>query len=122
MGQGKFHTETTNTLDYVVRQADSVMKSLTNVSNYLTAAKNVGVAQFFLPANIKQSIDHVDKSINASSTILQRGTGENAERIQHVLDSASVNLFVNFLLFKKIYMYIFIVTFHCFKVKHSYSY
>ncbi|PON36889.1 hypothetical protein TorRG33x02_348390 [Trema orientale] len=89
MGQGKFHSETTNTLDYVVQQADSVVKSLGNVSNYLNAAKNVSVAQFSLPANVDQSIDSVEKKINASSTILQQGTGDNADGIQRVLDSVS---------------------------------
>lgn len=104
MGQAKFHSETTNTLDYVVQQADSVVKSLANVSNYLNAAKNVEVAQFFLPSNIKQSIDTVEKSINASSTILQQGTGDNADRIQHVLDSVSVkSLFLFFELFIQIF-------------------
>ncbi|KAF4347735.1 hypothetical protein G4B88_017814 [Cannabis sativa] len=59
LGQGKFHNETTKTLEYVVEEAESVVKSLENVSTYLNASKNVGVAQFSLPANIKQRIDSI---------------------------------------------------------------
>ncbi|KAM6582323.1 hypothetical protein CsatB_009325 [Cannabis sativa] len=94
LGQGKFHNETTKTLEYVVEEAESVVKSLENVSTYLNASKNVGVAQFSLPANIKQRIDSVENKINASSTILQQGTGDNANRIQHFLDSVRVALII----------------------------
>ncbi|XP_060965966.1 uncharacterized protein LOC115704919 [Cannabis sativa] len=94
LGQGKFHNETTKTLEYVVEEAESVVESLENVSTYLNASKNVGVAQFSLPANIKQRIDSVENKINASSTILQQGTGDNANRIRHFLDSVRVALII----------------------------
>ncbi|XP_062089455.1 uncharacterized protein LOC133795988 [Humulus lupulus] len=89
LGQGKFHNEATKTLEYVVEQAESVVESFGNVSTYLNASKNVGVAQFSLSANIKQKIDSVENKINASSTILQQETVDNADRIQHFLDSVS---------------------------------
>ncbi|KAG6383593.1 hypothetical protein SASPL_156646 [Salvia splendens] len=50
-GQGKFHTSTINTLEYVVYQADTTSESLRNVSGYLAAAKQINVDQVILPPN-----------------------------------------------------------------------
>ncbi|CAN1828458.1 hypothetical protein LINPERHAP1_LOCUS32236 [Linum perenne] len=44
-GQGKFHRSTTQTLEYVVSQADSTVENLKNVSDYLASAKLLGVDQ-----------------------------------------------------------------------------
>ncbi|GMN49948.1 hypothetical protein TIFTF001_019109 [Ficus carica] len=94
MGQEKFHDDTTNTLDYVVQQADSVVKSLGNVSYYLKAAKDVGIAQIVLPSKIQQSIDSVEQKINVSSTFLERETKKNADDIQRVLDYVRLTLVI----------------------------
>ncbi|KAK4395371.1 hypothetical protein Sango_1691400 [Sesamum angolense] len=56
-GQEKFHDSTKSTLDYVLGQADSTVSNLKNVSNYLTAAKKVGVDQVFLPQDVQNNID-----------------------------------------------------------------
>ncbi|KAL5066459.1 hypothetical protein RYX36_028196 [Vicia faba] len=50
--QGKFHGSTSNTLEYVVSQADFTAENLRNVSDYLGAAKNIGVDAVVLPADI----------------------------------------------------------------------
>ncbi|EXB67224.1 hypothetical protein L484_025702 [Morus notabilis] len=88
MGQGKFHKETSNTLDYVVRQADSVVKSLGSVSYYLDDAKDVRIAQIFLPSDSQESIDSVENKINASSARLEQATKDNSDDIQREFESS----------------------------------
>lgn len=86
-GQGKFHASTTDTLDYVVDQADIVVKNLKNVSAYLTASKKAGVNQAFLPPQVQSSIDNVASMIKSSATTLQTVTVENKDDIKNVFET-----------------------------------
>jgi hypothetical protein len=86
IGQGKFHDQTTSILEHVLRKADTVVENLWNVSNNLAAAKQVGVYQIFLPADVQNSIDKVQRMISNSSITLENETKKNSKRIRHVLD------------------------------------
>ncbi|KAL5547702.1 hypothetical protein UlMin_002933 [Ulmus minor] len=104
-GQGKFHNSTTNTLDYVVHQADITVENLRNVSDYLSAAKRIGVDSVSLPARVQNSIDEIQTKINSSASTLSSTTEKNSKDIQNGLDSmrlvliivAAVMLFLAFL-------------------------
>lgn len=104
-GQGKFHSSTTNTLDYVVNQADNISENLSNVSDYLSAAKKVGVDSIFLPSDVLKNIDSIQTKINSSASTLSKTTSDNSKNIQDVLNSvrlalvivAAVMLFLAFL-------------------------
>ncbi|GFZ17223.1 pentatricopeptide repeat (PPR) superfamily protein [Actinidia rufa] len=85
--QGKFHSSTSDTLDYVVSQADTTVQNLRNVSDYLAAAKHIRVGQVLLPPDVQNSIDKVNSEINASATALERETKNNKKNIEDVLDS-----------------------------------
>ena len=85
--QGKFHSITTHTLEYVVNQANVTAKNLRHVSDYLAAAKNTGVESVFLPPSVKNDIDSIQKKINSSGTALSSTTQDNSKGIQDVLDS-----------------------------------
>ncbi|KAJ4829666.1 hypothetical protein Tsubulata_034580 [Turnera subulata] len=91
-GQGKFHSSTTGTLDYVVNQANSAADNLAIVSDYLSAAKGVGVDQFFLPATDLNNIDKVKNMINVSANILKKDTEKNSDTIRTVLQAIRVTL------------------------------
>ncbi|XP_043720615.1 uncharacterized protein LOC122668109 [Telopea speciosissima] len=93
-GQGKFHGSTTDTLDYVVMQSNTTVKSLRNVSDYLSSAKQIGVDNVFLPADLQTKIDQVNTKINASANNLSHRTSQNSNDIQHVLDNVRMVLFV----------------------------
>uniref|UniRef100_A0A9I9CYM1 Transmembrane protein n=1 Tax=Cucumis melo TaxID=3656 RepID=A0A9I9CYM1_CUCME len=93
-GQGKFHSITTRTLDYVVGQADDTVVNLHNVSDYLSAAKKIGVATAFLSPDIQTKIDDIDRKLNSSATTLSEKTGENSENIQYVLDHIRLALII----------------------------
>ncbi|CAN1828456.1 hypothetical protein LINPERHAP1_LOCUS32236 [Linum perenne] len=75
---GKFHRSTTQTLEYVVSQADSTVENLKNVSDYLASAKLLGVDQVFLPADVQTDIDQIGGRINSSASLLSEKSSENA--------------------------------------------
>lgn len=89
-GQDKFHHSTTNTLDYVVSQADFTVGELRNVSDYLSQAKQLGVDQVFLPANVQTDIDQIQIKINSSASNVADKTAENADDMKDLLDSVWV--------------------------------
>ncbi|KDP30199.1 hypothetical protein JCGZ_16981 [Jatropha curcas] len=93
-GQQKFHSITTHTLEYVVSQANVTAENLRNVSDYLAAARSVSVDNIFLPGNVRNSIDNIEKQINSSSTTLSSRTQDNSEDIQHGLDSMRLALII----------------------------
>lgn len=93
-GQGKFHGSTTSTLGYVVDQAETTSENLKNVSEYLSAAKRIGIGSTFLPANVQTNIDHAETKINASATTLDTKTQKNSKDIQDLLDAVRLALIV----------------------------
>lgn len=86
-GQGRFHASTTNTLKYVVGQADLTVGNLRNFSRSLASAKKVGVNQIFLPANVQSKIDVLDTKLNSSANALANRTADNSKKIKNVLDA-----------------------------------
>ncbi|XP_042484416.1 uncharacterized protein LOC122064724 [Macadamia integrifolia] len=93
-GQGKFHASTTDTLDYVVMQANMTVNKLRNVSDYLSSAKQIGVDNVFLPSSLQTKIDQVDAMINSSANTLSQRTSQNADKIQQVVDDVRLILIV----------------------------
>ena len=67
-------------------QADDTVVNLRNVSDYLNAAKKIGVASAVLPGDVQNKIDDIEKKINSSAAILSEKTGSNSKAIQYVLD------------------------------------
>nr|VDC94512.1 unnamed protein product [Brassica oleracea] len=104
-GQGKFHASTTDTLDYVVRQANFTSENLRNVSDYLNAAEKVDVQSLVLPGDVLTKINDIQRKINSSATTLSVKTMENQDKIQSVLNNmrlaliliAAVMLFLAFI-------------------------
>ncbi|XP_048129461.1 uncharacterized protein LOC115752701 [Rhodamnia argentea] len=93
-GQEKFRGSTSSTLKYVVKQADTTVEKLNNVSDYLAAAKRVGVDQVALPPNIQHNIDKVETKINSSATTIDRKADQNSDKIQHVLNSVRLAVII----------------------------
>ncbi|KAL8496910.1 hypothetical protein ACS0TY_020552 [Phlomoides rotata] len=93
-GQGKFYTSTVNTLDYVVRQADTTSESLRNVSGYLSAAKQINVDQVILPSNVIGDIDRIQTKINSSADTLSTKTEDNSRKIKDLIEAVRLALIV----------------------------
>lgn len=87
MGQDEFHGEAVDTLNYVVNQSDYTVQTLINVTGYLSLAKTVNVAQFYLPQDVKDSIDKLNIDLNSASDTLGRKTHQNSRKIRTVFDA-----------------------------------
>lgn len=86
IGQGKFHNSTTNTLDYVVNQANTVTEKLGDLSEYLSAAKRVGVDQDFLLSDFQNGIDKLQLMIHSVASNFGSKTKKKSKDIQHVFN------------------------------------
>ncbi|KAJ8641244.1 hypothetical protein MRB53_017938 [Persea americana] len=93
-GQGKFHGSTGDTLDYVVKQANLTVDNLKNFSKDLATARNVGVEQVFMPADVQARIDKIEKRLNGSANDLAARTQDNSKKIQDLLDSVRIYLII----------------------------
>ena len=73
-------------------QADFTAENLRNVSDYLDAAKKIGVDAVFLPADVQKEIDDIKTKINSSAAELSSKTKDNSETIKDVIDAMLVHL------------------------------
>ncbi|KAL1553638.1 hypothetical protein AAHA92_14288 [Salvia divinorum] len=85
VGQVDFHGEAMHTLDYVVNQSEYTVETLRNVTEYLSLAKTVSVAQIFLPSDVENDIDRLNVDLNSAADTLELKTNENSSKIRKVL-------------------------------------
>nr|GEV02974.1 chaperonin like [Tanacetum cinerariifolium] len=93
-GQAKFHHSTTETLKYVVHQANTTAGKLRNLSDDLESAKKIGVAQVFLPVQVQSDIDEIQTKLNSTSYALSERTEDNKDDIHRVLDTVTLVLII----------------------------
>lgn len=91
-GQGKYHSSTLNTLEYVVQKANTTSESLKNVSGYLSSAKQINVDQVILPSNVQADIDQIQSKINSSAITLSTKTQDNSEKIKNLIERVRLAL------------------------------
>ncbi|XP_047965987.1 uncharacterized protein LOC125210479 [Salvia hispanica] len=84
VGQVDFHGEAMDTLNYVVNQSEFTVDTLRNVTEYLSLAKTVNVAQIFLPSDIGNDIDQLNVQLNSAADTLELKTNENSSKIRIV--------------------------------------
>ncbi|GJS82380.1 ion transport domain-containing protein [Tanacetum coccineum] len=87
VGQDEFHSEAVDTLNYVVNQSDYTVQTLVNITGYLALEKTVNVAQFYLPSDVKDSIEKLNVYLNKASDTLGRKTHQNSLKIRNVFDA-----------------------------------
>nr|GMD23487.1 WD repeat and HMG-box DNA-binding protein like [Ipomoea batatas] len=92
VGQDKFHVESLGTLKFVVNQSDYTVLTLRNVTEYLTLAKTVKVAQIFLPSNVMDDIDRLNEDLNDAADMLEEKTNDNSNRIRGVFNVVRTSL------------------------------
>lgn len=81
-----FHNKTSDTLDYIVSQADTIFETMENISRCLSSAKNVTVDSVVLPADVQGKIDDISVKVDDAASTLSSITTNNANKIQNVLD------------------------------------
>lgn len=101
-GQEKFNGEAIDTLHYVVNQSNYTVHTLRNVTEYLSLAKSIKVAEMFLPSDIMEDIDNLNVDLNTAADTLSNHTNENSVKIRKVFNA--VYVFINFKLFSYQYM------------------
>ncbi|KAL6528870.1 hypothetical protein OROMI_029046 [Orobanche minor] len=95
VGQGKYHTSTANTMEYVVHQADGISDNLRNVSEYLSAAKQINmIGQVSLPPNIQTDIDLIHTNVDSSARSLADKTDHNSKEIKNLIESVRLTLII----------------------------
>ncbi|EPS66363.1 hypothetical protein M569_08415, partial [Genlisea aurea] len=82
VGQNEFHGEASATLNYVVNQSEYTVQILRNVTQYLSLATTINVAQIFIPSDVKNDIDKLTVDLGTAADTLQRNTNEKSRRIQ----------------------------------------
>uniref|UniRef100_A0A7N0UET2 Uncharacterized protein n=1 Tax=Kalanchoe fedtschenkoi TaxID=63787 RepID=A0A7N0UET2_KALFE len=93
-GQKLFHNKTTDTLDYVVSQANATFDTIANISVCLSSAKNVSVDSLFLPTQVQAKIDEMAAKVDTAASTLSTITQNNAVTILNVLDKVRTALVV----------------------------
>ncbi|GFP83316.1 hypothetical protein PHJA_000475000 [Phtheirospermum japonicum] len=95
IGQDKFHSSTTSTLEYVVNQADTTSDNLRHVSDYLSAAKQINmVGQVSLPPNVQTDIDQIQTNVDSSARTLSDKTDDNSKKIKNLIESVKLALII----------------------------
>ncbi|KAL0424665.1 UNVERIFIED_CONTAM: hypothetical protein Sradi_1001300 [Sesamum radiatum] len=87
VGQVEFHGETLDTLNYVVNQSEYTVQTLRNVTEYLSLAKTVSVAQIFLPSDVEADIDRLNVDLNTAADTLEETTDDNSSKIRKVFNA-----------------------------------
>lgn len=90
VGQDKFHGEVLHTLNYVVNQSDYTVGILRNVTQYLSLAKTISVAQVFLPSDVMDDIDKLNMDLNTAANTLTEKTSQNSVKIKKVINAVYV--------------------------------
>lgn len=86
VGQDEFHGEVMHTLKYVVNQSDYTVQTLRNVTEYLSLAKTINVAQVFLPSDAMDEIDKLNRDLSTAANTLAEKTSENSAKIKKVFN------------------------------------
>ena len=82
IGQNNFYHESLDTLKYVVNQSDYIVDTLKNVTEYLSLAKTISVAQVFLPSDVMDDIDELNVDLNTAADTVADKMSINSHKIR----------------------------------------
>eukprot|EP00249_Psilotum_nudum_P005932 c19333_g1_i1 orf=552-2480(-) len=94
IGQGKFHDEISDTLDYVVNQSDIVVVQLQNVSALLTETKAITVLSYSLSESDLSQIQQLNTRISSAANSLQTTTADNSHKIRNALNDVRLAMII----------------------------
>ncbi|TKY64594.1 hypothetical protein E2542_SST14492 [Spatholobus suberectus] len=90
-GLGKFQTTASDVSDILVTRANTIVDIIHNVMVNLQATKNIQVASFYLPDDIKLGIEKAE-SFSSQTDYIKRQAEETARISTKVLNAVSYNL------------------------------
>ncbi|KAL2338457.1 hypothetical protein Fmac_012903 [Flemingia macrophylla] len=91
--QYKFHETSSDTLDYVVGQAESVAENLMNVSSYFDSAKQL-VVGFPVPLDLGSDLDDLKKNVTTAARSISKKTNDKSKTIRDVIDGVRLALII----------------------------
>ncbi|KAK7274500.1 hypothetical protein RIF29_15592 [Crotalaria pallida] len=97
-GQGKLYGTTSETLDYVVNQAQFTTEKLRNVSHYFNTSEQVALwtDEAVLPKVVQKSIDQIETKITAVATNVIFGLALGYKSVIIPIFAIVVSIFVSF--------------------------
>lgn len=90
-----------------MNQSDYTVQTLRNVTEYLSLAKTINVAQILLPSDVMEDIDNLNGDLNTAADTLSDKTNENSVKIRRVFNAVYVIItfdtvhFIGFILASK---------------------
>eukprot|EP00252_Welwitschia_mirabilis_P027064 TRINITY_DN9148_c0_g1_i5.p1 TRINITY_DN9148_c0_g1~~TRINITY_DN9148_c0_g1_i5.p1 ORF type:complete len:385 (+),score=56.24 TRINITY_DN9148_c0_g1_i5:375-1529(+) len=93
-GQGKFHHSITDTMDYVVDEAETTVEGLRNVTDIISLALVNSVDELFLSIAEQRKVDSLNRKLKTAANTLESKTHDNAHRIKRVLQTVRIVLIV----------------------------
>ncbi|KAH0453333.1 hypothetical protein IEQ34_017657 [Dendrobium chrysotoxum] len=93
-GQQKFHNSSSDTLDYVVSQANFTVENLREFSGNLSEAKRIKVTNLLIPGDLQNRIDDIVNKVNTSANDLDRRASKNSKNIRDVLNTVRLILII----------------------------
>lgn len=78
----------TNTFNYILDQVKKTVHNLIEVGQYLLDARNIDVVSFVLPDDVRKTIDEMDETLNATSSVFGNQTQQTSAGTGHVLRQA----------------------------------
>lgn len=78
-------------MKYVVNQSDYTVHTLKNVTEYLSLAKTISVAQVFLPSDVMNDIDELNVDLNTAADTVADKTSVNSRKIRKVFTAMYVS-------------------------------
>ncbi|CAF2172312.1 unnamed protein product [Brassica rapa subsp. narinosa] len=93
LGQIRYNKSMTETLAYVMRQADSMVSQRRAISEHLATAKQMGVRQVFLPANVQTEIEQIGVKLSSSiAAITGKATNSSSDIKTFLIPSLSTRV------------------------------
>ncbi|RHN64058.1 hypothetical protein MtrunA17_Chr4g0065031 [Medicago truncatula] len=89
----QFHGTTSNTMKYIVSQAEFTIENLKNVTNYLDSAKMMAI-EFGLPDDVDEEIDSVKKKIIDVAADISIKTHNNSQMLHNAIHGMRLALII----------------------------
>ncbi|CAL0325671.1 unnamed protein product [Lupinus luteus] len=96
ISEGKLYGRTSDTLNYVVNQAQLTAENLNNVSQYLNTSERIGLGAnvALLPSDIQHNIDLVKAKITTVAATLTIQTEKTSMKLRQGIDGVGLVLHV----------------------------
>ncbi|XP_002993030.2 uncharacterized protein LOC9652148 [Selaginella moellendorffii] len=94
ISQAKFHDELSGTLNFVVRQSQTTVDNLQNVSRTLNQGASINIFGFGLGNDERQQVLQISQQLNTTSNQLELKTEDNAHKIRRAINMVRLAMII----------------------------